>query len=353
MSVIFGIDYPNSAMSLPRYAQFIGYDECAFFGVSRPTDNIYACRNIWSQAQRMTVALTLAEAQSQLETELEYFIEPTWTVNEKHTYTIPLLTEHGYVIAGGVKLVTSILEDAVVVHATDPAIITIPVVTITDPSTVQIFYPDTNQEIIPSNIDITAGTLTIEIPRCRLVKYAQLDNPTEGWLYSELANFQTTVDVVTIENDVSEHASIIGLHDCSLGCLAQACSEHTQPGCILVITNVIGEVRVIPAIYSAGAWAGSTTSNCCSTCSKVTLNYYSGLETLNHTLEQTLIRLAHSKMPDEPCGCDITQRLWKRDRHVPMILTKERIECPFGLNDGAWTSWKFAQTAKLVRAGSL
>jgi len=54
-------------------------------------------------------------------------------------------------------------------------------------------------------------------------------------------------------------------------------------------------------------------------------------------------------MPEEPCGCEVAQRLWRRDRHVPEVLTRERINCPYGLSDGAWQAWRFTQSMKLVR----
>jgi len=58
-------------------------------------------------------------------------------------------------------------------------------------------------------------------------------------------------------------------------------------------------------------------------------------------------------MPKEPCACDIVQYYWERDRNMPEAFTRERANCPFGMSDGAWIAWRFAQTLKTVRGGVL
>jgi len=78
----------------------------------------------------------------------------------------------------------------------------------------------------------------------------------------------------------------------------------------------------------------------------VRVNYYDGKQYLSRQMEDAIVRLAHAKMPDEPCGCDVAQRMWKRDRNVPEVLTRERINCPFGMSDGAWIAWQFTRSFK-------
>ncbi|KKN49180.1 hypothetical protein LCGC14_0645210, partial [marine sediment metagenome] len=288
MSTIFGAEYPSSAISLARYAQLINYQDCSFFGVNNPSNNVYACREIWTKDQRDMAALSLAEAQDEIELELEYFVEPKWVTAERHRYTLPLLTAHGSVIAGGIKKTTSLGAAIAVNHAADPAVITIAGLTITSVDCVKIYYPDTDQEIIPSDMTLVAGTLTIEIPRCRLVDYDKLDNPIEGWVYDTISNFQTTVDVKCIENDASTNAVIIWPHGCDGACSATGCSDYRRNGCIYVLDGDIGSVDVLPAAYSAGTWKTSLTGSCCGNpASRVEVNYYSGLQSLPRTVEQT------------------------------------------------------------------
>ena len=55
-----------NAISLTRYALRVGYMECAFFGVVHPDNAQYACRQLWTQAERDMIAWALAEAQQEL-----------------------------------------------------------------------------------------------------------------------------------------------------------------------------------------------------------------------------------------------------------------------------------------------
>jgi hypothetical protein len=114
----------------------------------------------------------------------------------------------------------------------------------------------------------------------------------------------------------------------------------------------LGILDVLPATYSGGEWV--TDASClCSRPERVRLNYKAGVTSLSYQAEDAILRLAHAKMPEEPCGCDVVQRLWKRDREVPKIVTSERLNNPFGLNDGAWIAWRFAMDLRKVRVGVL
>ena len=71
------------------------------------------------------------------------------------------------------------------------------------------------------------------------------------------------------------------------------------------------------ATYSAGTWSRSANAACCvGRPVTMEINYYAGDLVLDRTAQMAIVRLAHSKMPTEPCGCDVTQRLWKRDQPV-------------------------------------
>ena len=49
-------------------------------------------------------------------------------------------------------------------------------------------------------------------------------------------------------------------------------------------------------------------------------------------------------MPHAPCDCDPVTNLWKRDRNVLVdtIGRALRGTTPFGVEEGAWTAWRFA-----------
>ncbi|MHA2066141.1 MAG: hypothetical protein ACXABY_17355, partial [Candidatus Thorarchaeota archaeon] len=69
--------------------------------------------------------------------------------------------------------------------------------------------------------------------------------------------------------------------------------------------------------------------------------------------EDAIIRLANTKMPEDPCGCETAQRLWREDRQRPDPTTVPRLNNPFGMSNGAWAAWKYAQAMKVFRAGVL
>jgi hypothetical protein len=116
----------------------------------------------------------------------------------------------------------------------------------------------------------------------------------------------------------------------------------------------LGSLAVLPATYSGGTWTAYDTSGTC--CigrpDYVTVNYRAGVA-LTRMAETAIVRLAHAKMPEEPCSCEVASLMWKGDRATPDNYTRERINCRFGLSNGAWAAWQFCQQPgmKLVRGG--
>lgn len=347
-------------VSVARYVELLGLDECGFRGVyydGQPA----SCRDIWIKYERDMVRRQLLEAQNEIETITRYPLTPCWIEDERQPYKFPLLTSWSRVIQGGVPAMAYIDDDAVVDHSTDPAIVGPIATTITDASEVRVYFAAslTNEmvEIEPSRIVISGGLLTIYIPRCRLVHPDQWNNSRQGIDYNVLANFCSVVDVIRVYNDPSTNATLVWPHVCQSssgnnGCTCPSCAEYTQSACILVQYGKIGQVGILPASYSGGSWARAT-SSCCGTPAFVMLNYQAGLERITPQAEDAVIRLAHSKMPKEPCACEMIRYYWERDRHIPETFTRERINNPFGLADGAWIAWRFTQTMKLVRGGVL
>lgn len=353
--------YTQPAVTLARYAQRIDYPECAFFGVAYDGDNVGQCRNIWTMWQRNNIAFYLLEAQQEIEEVVGYPLSVTWVVGDiadepdnranlvdTQAIASTLITRWGYVIAGGVRARDEISSGVVVNHATDPAVVTVVGVTDFDVNELLVFHPDSDYPIVPSSVSITGGTLTIEIPRCRMVKPSLQDNSKSGLDYNDLANFADEVDLVHEYNDPSTNAKLVKSHQCSLACSLSGCVDSTDDGCINVQDFRVGHIQIQAATYVIETgWTGHTS---CSGYKRVKLNYQAGLPSLPPQAEDAIIRLAHSKMPQEPCGCDITKQMWERDRKVPDVLTRERANCPFGMSDGAWVAWRFAQAMRLVRA---
>lgn len=359
----------GSVVALPRYAQILSYSECQFFGVRKTGDTQYECRDIWTKAQRDSAARYLTSAQAMLEDEIGYFLSPRWVVgtlaeeaNNSDRYVDQrklgngwwLVTRWPHFIEAGIKATSTVEAGATVDHTSDPALVTV-TTAVTEVTELVVYHPGTTVEIHPSAVSISGGTATISIPRCRMVLASLADNGTDGVEYTDTDNFEATVDVVRVYTDDSTNAKLVWPHRCSGGCAANGCSEYTQTACVYVRSHEMGIVDVTPATYADGVWtrAGLACGGGGGQPSLVRLYYRAGMRTVDQRTEDAVVRLAHSLMPEEPCGCDIAKRLWYRDRNIPQVLTAERLNCPFGLSDGAWVAYQFAQGMKLYRAGVL
>lgn len=302
----------KSAVTLEQYSWLIGYDECAIHGVYNPDTFVDdACRAIWTQRQRNYIQRYFQEAQEELENETRRLFSPTWitgnladTGNSRltdiQTCKVSYHTKWNNLIAMGRKTLHEIALGEVIDYTTGDPILIGPIAIDTsivqDVDFVKVMYPGTTVEINPSKVYIAGTDMYIEIPRCRLVDYDLRDNPVAGLVYSDDSNFQSEVDIVyyyTVDLN-----SIVEFGDGTAG-----------------LYYLAGEV--IPTTQQI----------------------------------DMIIRLAHSKMPDEPCGCEVAQAFWKRDRNIPEILTAERLQCPFGINDGAWIAWQWAKSMKKLKIG--
>ncbi len=335
-----------SAVPLWRYCQRIGYREPAFFGLMHPDNDQWECRQIWTESQRQMVAWALMEAQEEIEEEVGYALVPRWFADERLVYRSILQTRYAEVIAGGVMSDSLIADGVAVDYTTDPATVVVSGVSCSGDD-LHLFLPDSDIEVAPSEVESVSGTVTFSIPWARLVAEKYRDNPEEGWDYNDVATWGTpALDARCITNDPSTQAVLIARHGCTLKCSLSGCADYRETACIYVRDPRLGYVSVERADYEDGAWV----RKCSSRRPKwVILNYYAGLSHVSRQAEDTVIRLAHSKMPEEPCGCEVTQRMWRRDRRVPEVITRERINCPFGMSDGAWTAWRFAQSMRRLR----
>jgi len=327
--------YPEaSAVTLAAYARHIQVCECQFFGVKdAPNCTGTGCKTIWTKEERDWVQYYLAESQWEIENIIHYPVGKRWITEERHSITYPILTRLGYVISGGTQTESAISAGEAVDHTTDPATVGPIATTVTDAEEIHVFHPGSDIEIDPSAITLSGGFVTIRIPRCRMVKPVHANNPATGWPYANLAYFSATVDVKRIYNTNSNPATIIHQKACA------DCEEETEPVCLNIQKGKIGQVaiggRCIP-----GEW--------------VDLNYYAGRPLITNGVytafgrqaQDCIIRLAHVKMPHAPCDCDPVTNLWERDRNVLVDNFGRPLRgvTPFGVEEGAWTAWRFANS---------
>lgn len=342
------VEFP--AVPLWRYAHRVGYREEAFFGLMHPDNHLWACRQVWSESQRQMVWEELLGAQEDIEREVGFPLTPKWFTGERYVYRAPIRVHRTEIIAGGVMSDTTVEAGVAVNYAADPATVTV-AVGAREASSLHLFLPGTDIEVHAEDVTIVTGTATFSIPWARLVAEDYRDNPTDGWDYNLVGTWGVpTVDVRCITNDPSTQASLISRHVCTVQCSLSGCADYQETACIYVNDPRLGYIVVERADYADGTW----TRKCATRVPQwVLLNYQAGLTSLPRQAEDAVIRLAHARMPEEPCGCEVTQRLWRRDRNVPQVLTRERVNCPFGMNDGAWVAWRFAQSLKRTRGSVL
>lgn len=344
----------RSCISFGRYAFLTGYSECAIMGVFNPTDPFGDCENpIWFQSQRDMLNYYLAEAQAEIEQVINYPLCPTYIAAEELPYQFPIHTRWTKIIEPGQRAESIIASVSVISYATEPATIGPIATTVTDVNEVRIFYPNSDREIEARRVTITGGNVTIQIPKCRLVAANALDTPEGGLDYADAANFLTTVDIKRVYTDNSVNAQMVWLHrnsagDCpQCGCLR--CGEHTEDVCLTVHNPNTGALAGLRATYSVGVWTPFC-SHCYSSAANLIRVYYkAGLQVTDLIAENAVLRLAHAKMPTAICGCSVLKSMWERDNRIPEFLTRERENCPFGMSDGAWTAWKFANALALRR----
>lgn len=340
------------AVPLPRYAQIVEYYEPAFFGVSNPDIAIYGvakdfqCREIWSHDQRVAAFRALQNAQSKMESVTEYPMMPTWIGPERHTLGNPQVLNVGKLIQMGQLLVIDLGLGAAVDITSDPAVITIalggfPTFATGDIPDVHIYHPGTDLEIYPSSIEIVGTDLVIEIPFVRAVEIAHENTPADGLDYADHATWvEDTVDVKWESLGTAAPVKFVSL-DCSGGCTCP--TESLVDGCAYVRNAEMGIIHV------------STNGCSCLACDTayVDIYYQAGVTQIDAQAEDIMVRLAHALMPNEPCGCDILKGRWRGDQLVPEVLTAERENAPWGMSNGAWQAWVYAQSIKQHRMGVL
>jgi len=202
-----------NAVSLPRYAQVIGYSECLFFGVVRTDDPVHSNRPLWTKPERDQTAYYLAEAQDEIENIIGYPLAARWFANEQRTYRFPVFSRWNRVIEAGVRVEADILAGAAVDHGADPATVTV-ATTVTDTDEIKVYHPGADVELHPSAITVDGVNAVIEIPRCRMVKEADASD-TAGLSYTDTTPagpFLQTVDVKRIYNDPATNATLVWPH---------------------------------------------------------------------------------------------------------------------------------------------
>lgn len=363
-------NYPNLAVTLDDYAERLGIECPPFGGFTVLGEPNYFCRYVWSQTQREYLAMALQTAQELIEEQLGYPIAPRYFAEElpfghytKRGVEIPapLGLARGMGIEFGVEVEAEIADAAVIAYSGDEGAVTVTVPAEVPLSELVIFYPDEftapdevkhKYRVTPSLLERAAPPaetqVTITIPKCRLMKPA-LFYSNETVRYDDAANFMPTVAVSWVHTDNSQIATIY--YDSR--CAGPACAQGIQTACGEWRDKRLGLVKLTRAVYDAdeGMWVKCCGSSC-GVPRYAIISYRAGLVTTSATLTQAVIRLAHTLLPDEPCGCAGVIKIWEQDRAEAAVVAGIR-NIPWGLTTGAYFAWGLVQQMRLGHGGLL
>jgi hypothetical protein len=265
-----------------------------------------------------------------------------------------MVTRYPRILEAGIPVTEVVAADEVIdYNSTEGLGIVGPLVTdATNSYEIKIFYPNSDRQITPSKITISSGMVTIEIPKYRMVKQEFLNNNDETIRYENTIFFLTSVDVKRTYTDPSTQATLVR-PNCRNNRCSGGCYECTQSACMYIRDSFLGLVDVSPATWDADAGEWNSRIVCAGNYSLVRLNYLAGVRQLDLQAEMVIVRLAHAKMGRPPCQCDKTGQMWQKDYDVKGAVTRERVNCPFGLSSGAWHAYKWALSMKAMRASIL
>jgi len=336
ISTSAGVSKLQQAVPIERYFQIVGIPECAGMGVRNTDAPEWACDTIWRLDMRREIERYLFAAQEEIESHLGFHLIPRYTENEQHSVYSTIVTQWGYVIAAGTEAFEDIALAETVDLTSDPAVIGPVITDVTDEDEIVVYQSGTDRVLIPSAITIAGGTVTIEIPRCRLV--VDENNPAEGWDYSDDTLFINEVDIRRRYTDTTSQVRLVRLR-----CDGYS-SDLITDGYVVIRNGRLGIINI----------ADTLTGTClCNDYSTLYINYLSGLDKPSSQLEDAVVRLAHSRMPEEVCSCAPAHNLWLRDQKQPDVVDRQRLNCPFGLSDGAWIAWQIVQNLQLIRGMTL
>jgi hypothetical protein len=338
---------PQPYLTLDRYRQIMNIPMCLFNGVENPDEAISGCDYCWPQWWRDLLAQALSDAEGTLADAMKFWLGARYLTSDGLHWQNPMVLPYGYIVGGGIQGLTEVVPVADD-FAVDPATITVAAAAFPGGTDEILVVEDaTGLEIVPDQIAAVGANYVIYIDQCKLIEWDNLEAqavcidyddtfPAATWL--KLADLTVYREYL----DGSDQATITLAPDCDCCTCTEACSGTDYTGCVFVLNGEISQVRIAMADYSAGSWTCSYPTACgCYHGNTTSVNYLAGTTSIPGW-EQAIIRLAHTYMAIEPCGCAMFDTVWQRDTHVPSVLTAERINCPFGTSDGAWWAWRWA-----------
>lgn len=342
------------ALSIDRYQEIMQIPIAAFNGLNWPEEQPQLeCANIWNQQSRDTLAMYIAAAEESRERELNYHLAPKYVVGEEQEYRSNIQLSRKHLIAIGSKATTTIESGATVTlrdlysSIIDPVIITVDDGETYVADEIIICYPGEEVEIRPSSVSVSGTTVTIKIPRSRLVKTELNDNRSDHLYYINDDNFLETVDVKRMYTDPATGIEYVWPKSQLRQYCTPNCDEVIQTGCAQTLghrAKRIANITTFPVNWSDGVATGTKFSQRCNP-RYVRVSYLSGVQNSIRS-ELLTARYAHTLMPNKPCSCPLVEQYWHEDKE--MI---DNFFTPYGNMKGAIDAWMVDSRAQIGNAG--
>ena len=383
-------------LSLDEFAQIIGLNPLHFNQYSSDKFRNNACGEIffqedWQHSDRVgrnTIAMTIQQAEIEMEAMTGFNLMPSWTTEERLNYPRPgqpgvfgltgtnprgmwksVEARKGHIISGGIVEKTLIENNAPIVLS-DPdgdgynemATVT-SAVTFTDINEVRIYYSaydgDDAYEIRPASVTISGGLATIRFKAWQVPPIAKLEELDAQPLDAgDPTNYETTVDVYRVRNDPSTQVQFMWENDGGCGS-CDACSFGTQAGCFHLRNPRLGIVVPAPGTWNVAEQEFEESAlSVCRDPDQVRLWYYSGWK--DETVKRPLVEMSNywkfavavfacSKFERPVCGCSNVNQFidkWRRDAAATSIneggfqITPELMGNKLGTTMGALYAYR-------------
>jgi hypothetical protein len=332
--------------SLDQYRKRFNIPPWGYNGVENPNENLRGCEHVWTQWQRDELAYALGDAEGLLAERLGFYLGERYLIDYDRVWADPLQLRYGHVLGAGVQGRAEVTPSASD-FTTDPATITVPSASFSGGiSEVVVIEDSTGLEIEYDEVATSGANYVISIGQYKLIEWDDLEDQSDPIAYNAAFPAATWLKLADLTvyrqyRDTDTQATITYGPSCNCWCAGEACVGTDYTGCAFVLNRDIGLVRVQRATLSAGTWSCDNSAVCgCCAGDKATVYYLAGTTDVPNW-QRIVWRLAHSQMGEQPCGCALQERQWRLDRHEPRVLSVERLNCPWGLTQGAWAAWNW------------
>ncbi len=349
------------------FPRIYGVDENAFYGVRKSGQKQYGCGTIWNQYKREQLWDAVERAVQKIELHMGIALGRKFVCNEQLPFNYktclvgPLMWKRLLAIGVeveqtiGTNVPLSLVDDLGAII--DPVVVTI-ATEATDPCEIYLYHTAEKGGglIDPSvrsvrgiglvtDITISGGVATIKIPRCHLTD-PTIPQPENGYDYTVNANFVSAIDIKRKYIDTTRGVTLLtrpNACDCT-----PTCANAEVEACGVIQNANSGMILVRPATYAGGTWSSACYSYATPPYA-ARVSYAAGYndlcsamcEQVPLSLQHAVVRLAHTEMPQGPCGCTIHEESWAKDRErVQAFMAWQDLRNPFGTLEGQIYAWK-------------